>query len=79
MAACRQLQNISSAEAVKALSQVGAVWDYLFPHEKHRIANLMISRVDLVPEGLKVTWHALGWRELIGEFSPKEIKLLEAV
>ena len=41
--------------------------------ERHRIANLMIERVDLVAGGLKVEWHALGWKELIKEFASNSI------
>ena len=37
------------------------------------IANLMIERVDLVAGGLKVKWHALGWKELIKEFASNSI------
>ena len=33
----------------------------------------MIDRVDIVPGGLKVKWHELGWKELIGEFAPESI------
>ena len=31
----------------------------LYPVERHRIANLMIERVDLVAGGLRVKWHAM--------------------
>jgi site-specific DNA recombinase len=33
----------------------------------------MIERVDLVAGGLKVKWHALGWKELIKEFGSNSI------
>ena len=45
----------------------------MYPVERHRIANLMIERVDLVAGGLKVKWHALGWKELIKEFASNSI------
>jgi hypothetical protein len=54
------------------------VWEKLFPQERHRIAHLMIERVDLVEGGIKMKWRELGWKALIGEFTPQEIKLLEA-
>ena len=45
--------------------------------ERHRIANLMIERIDLVHvgevQGIKVTWRELGWDALIGEFAPRSI------
>jgi hypothetical protein len=33
----------------------------------------MIERVDLVPEGLRIRWRDLSWKELITEFAPKSI------
>ncbi|WP_019560812.1 recombinase family protein [Caldimonas manganoxidans] len=59
--------------AVMAMQRLGDVWEQLYPAERHRIANLMIERVDIVPGGLKVKWRELGWKELIGEFAPDSI------
>ena len=43
--------------------------------ERHRIANLMIERIDLVHvgevQGIKVKWRELGWDALIGEFAQR--------
>jgi hypothetical protein len=33
----------------------------------------MIERVGLVPEGLRIRWRELGWKELITEFAPESI------
>ncbi len=66
-----------------AMGRLSNVWDQLFPLERHRIANLMIERVDLVSadevQGIKVRWHQLGWNELIKEFTLRSIgtELLE--
>ncbi|MCC7005769.1 MAG: recombinase family protein, partial [Ottowia sp.] len=57
------------ATTVLAMHRLGEVWEQLFPAEKHRLINLMVERVDLVPGGLKFKWHELGWQALIGEFS----------
>jgi len=60
-----------------AMGRLNDVWDQLFPVERHRIANLMIERIDLVHvgevQGIKVKWRELGWDKLIGEFAPREI------
>jgi hypothetical protein len=56
-----------------AMVKLGDVWEQLFPTERHRIVNLMIERIDLVSGGLKVKWRALGWKSLIGEFTPQSI------
>ena len=65
--------QVDEASAVMAMVKLGDVWEQLFPAERHRIVNLMIDRVDLVPGGLKVKWHELGWKALIGEFTPDSI------
>jgi len=53
------------------------VWEQLFPAERHRIANLMIERIDLVHtgevQGIKVKWREIGWNALIEEFAPSGI------
>jgi site-specific DNA recombinase len=75
--------QIDEATTVMAMGRLNDVWDQLFPVERHRIANLMIERIDLVHvgevQGIKVKWRELGWDKLIGEFAPREIgaELLE--
>jgi DNA invertase Pin-like site-specific DNA recombinase len=65
--------QIDEASAVMSMHRLGDVWEQLYPAERYRIVNLMIERVDLVAGGLKVKWRELGWRDLIGEFSPEGI------
>lgn len=76
-AICAAIQTngseIDEDSAVMAMASLGNAWEQLFPVEQHRIVNLMVSRVDLVSGGLKVTWHELGWRELIREFVPDSV------
>ncbi len=75
--------QVDEATTVMAMGRLNDVWDQLFPVERHRIANLMIERIDLVHvgevQGIKVKWRELGWDALIGEFAPREIgaELLE--
>ncbi len=72
------------AATVMAMGRLNDVWDQLFPVERHRIANLMIERIDLVHagevQGIKVKWREIGWNTLIEEFAPQSIgaELLEA-
>ena len=74
---------IDEARAVMALGRLVTIWPQLFPAERHRITRLLIERIDLVnrPQdcGIRISWHALGWRELIGESAPQAIgsELLE--
>ena len=69
--------QVDEATTVMAMGRLNDVWDQLFPVERHRIANLMIERIDLVHvgevQGIKVKWRELGWDKLIGEFAPREI------
>ena len=75
--------QVDEATTVMALGRLNDVWDQLFPVERHRIANLMIERIDLIDvgevQGIKVKWRELGWDALVGEFAPREIgsELLE--
>ncbi|GIX24391.1 MAG: hypothetical protein KatS3mg122_1622 [Caldimonas sp.] len=79
----RQGAPIDEATVVMAMGRLNDVWDQLFPVEQHRIANLMIERIDLVHtdemQGIRVKWRELGWDALIGEFAPRSIgaELLE--
>lgn len=76
-AVCKSLElqgvQINEDEIVMALHQLAEAWEQLYPAERIRIVKLMIERVDLVAGGLKVKWHALGWKELIKEFAAKSI------
>ena len=61
----------------RSQSSSNDVWDQLFPVERHRVANLMIERVDLVHtdemQGIRVKWRELGRDALIGEFAPRGV------
>jgi len=75
--------QVDEASTVMAMGRLNDVWDQLFPVERHRVANLMIERVDLVHtdemQGIRVKWRELGWDALIGEFAPRGVgaELLE--
>jgi site-specific DNA recombinase len=68
--------QVDEDTTVMAMHRLNDVWEQLFPAERHRIANLMIERMDLVHRrgaGLKVKWRELGWDALIVEFAPDSI------
>jgi hypothetical protein len=73
----RNGDQIDEAATVLAMGRLNDGWDQLFPVERHRIANLMIERIDIVHagelQGIKVKWRELGWDALIGEFAPRGI------
>jgi hypothetical protein len=68
---------VGESRAVLALRRIDAIWDRLFAVERHRIANLMIERIDLVGmgevQGIRIRWRPLGWNALIEEFRPETI------
>ncbi len=76
--------QIDEVATVMAMGRLNDVWEQLFPAERHRVANLMIERIDLVHagevQGIKVKWRELGWNAMIGEFAPRSIgaEMLEA-
>ena len=76
-AVCKSLElqgvRINEDEIVMGLHKLEDAWEQLYPVEQIRIVKLMIERVDLVTGGLKIKWHALGWKELIKEFAAKGI------
>jgi hypothetical protein len=69
--------EVDEVTTVMAMRRLNDVWDHLFPVERHRIANLMIERIDLVSagevQGIKVKWREIGWRSLVKEFAPNSI------
>ena len=44
-------------ETAEALHQLSAIWDELFPNEQQRIAQLLIKRIDVKDDGLKIFVH----------------------
>jgi hypothetical protein len=73
-AAHEQAPGITEPEVVLPLLQLAGVWDQLFPVERQRIVQLLIERVTLREDGIKIVW-----RKLVGEMRPGTIgaELLE--
>ena len=74
-----QYPEVDEPIVVLAMQRLGDVWRTLFPEEQIRIINLLIERVQLLADGVDITWHEVGWRELAGELTPDTIggELLE--
>lgn len=53
-AARANADGISEADARAALQQLDPLWDELFPTEQARIVALLVERVDIGTDGLKV-------------------------
>ena len=55
--------RINEAQVALALGRLSQIWEQLFAVERHRIAHLMIERVDLVDDevqrGIRGRWGSV--------------------
>ncbi|CAJ3061813.1 resolvase domain-containing protein [Burkholderia pseudomallei] len=65
--------EIDEPTTVLAMRQLGEVWKQLFPEEQVRLINLLIERIDVLPDGIDIAWREIGWKELAGELAPDTI------
>ncbi|ABK43738.1 Resolvase, N-terminal domain [Magnetococcus marinus MC-1] len=61
--------DLQESEIIKALQRLDPVWEELFPAEQQRLINLLVDRVELAPEELKVRLRAEGLDILAKELS----------
>ena len=69
----RNYPKIGQPTVVLAMRRLGEVWKQLFPEEQVRLANLLIERIQLLSDGIDVTWRETGWKELVGELTADSI------
>ncbi|QLH40883.1 MAG: recombinase family protein [Defluviicoccus sp.] len=60
-------EAIAERDVVKAITELAALWDELFPAEQARIVRLLVERVDLAPEGMQVWLRAERLQTLVEE------------
>jgi len=60
-------QAIAEREVVESITELEPLWDELFPAEQARIVRLLVERVDLAPDGMRVRLRAAGLRTLVEE------------
>ena len=58
------------SEVVAAVAQLDPLWDELFPAEQARIVHLLVERVDISPDGVRITLRTEGLAQLAGELKP---------
>lgn len=58
---------VPEREVVKIVTRFAPLWDELFPAEQARIVRLLIERVDLSAEGMRVKLRAEGLQTLVAE------------
>ncbi|MBK8211906.1 MAG: recombinase zinc beta ribbon domain-containing protein [Rhodospirillales bacterium] len=62
---------VPERDVVKAISELAPLWDELFPAEQARIVRLLVERVDLSPDGMRVRLCAEGLQTLVEELRLK--------
>jgi DNA invertase Pin-like site-specific DNA recombinase len=65
--------DITEADARAALQQLDALWNELFPAEQARIVALLVERIDIGNEGLKVRLRVDGLSGLAREMTADEL------
>jgi hypothetical protein len=63
---------LDEGEVIEALGALEPVWDELYPAEQARILRLLIERIDVAPDGISITLHAVGIRSLVAELADQE-------
>jgi site-specific DNA recombinase len=76
-AAIRELQmqrpDIHEADAIDCLKNIEQVWDDLFPPEQARIAQVLIHRIAIKKDGIRIEWKPAGIDQLLGERQLEEV------
>jgi len=69
-----QHMRISEADVRMALGQLDPLWDELFPAEQARLAALLVERVDIAPDGLKLRLRIDGLSGLAREMLSADVE-----
>jgi len=70
-AARQNSKDLKESDVREALSQLGPLWDQLFPAEQLRIVQLLVERINVDPEGLEIRLRADGLSSLARECRPR--------
>ena len=60
-------EGLAEDEVRKALAELDPLWKELFPAEQARIVQLLIERVDIGADGLKLRFHDTGITQMAAE------------
>ncbi len=63
-------EAMTEKDVIAALAQLDPLWDELFPAEQARIVQLLVERVDIATDGVRVTLRTEGLAQLAGELKP---------
>jgi DNA invertase Pin-like site-specific DNA recombinase len=60
-------QAISEREVTRALQRVDPIWNELFPAEQARVIQLLVGRVDVLPDGMRIALRTSGLGSVIDD------------
>ncbi|MEJ1249106.1 hypothetical protein WB794_05400, partial [Denitratimonas tolerans] len=66
--------TLDEAKITVAMSRLDAIWDQLFPAEQTRIVKLLVEKVIVSPNVLKVRLRANGIERLVLELRPEPVE-----
>jgi len=61
---------MSEKDVIAALTRLDPLWDELFPAEQARIVQLLVERVDISTDGVRITLRTEGLAQLANELKP---------
>jgi site-specific DNA recombinase len=71
-AAAKPESEVPERDVVETITAFAPLWEELFPAEQARILRLLVERVDLTPDGIKVRLRAEGLQTLVEELRRRE-------
>ena len=73
-AAAKSELAVPEREVVETITDFAPLWEELFPAEQARIVRLLVERVDLAADGMRVRLRAEGLHGLVEELCTNESK-----
>jgi site-specific DNA recombinase len=73
-AAAKAELDVPERDVVRTITDFAPLWEELFPAEQARIVRLLVERVDLSADGMRVRLRAEGLQTLVGELQSREAK-----
>ncbi|MDI3470329.1 MAG: recombinase family protein [Pseudolabrys sp.] len=67
----RQDNNIAEGDVRKALVEFDALWDEFFPAEQARLIQLLVDRVDVMPDGITIRLRTEGLASVAADLQQK--------
>ena len=62
-------KDIQKTYLMLALKNLNDVWKYLYPAEQRKVANMLINRVEIHTDGIKLDMNLKGFDDLLLQLS----------